>query len=279
MRRRFKLFCVLCVFFCFSGGLAQAKSAAKKRPVSSKKITASGVYVADLSTNKVVLSKNATTRFYPASTVKLLTALVVLEHFPLEGNVVASRRAAAVAPTKAGLASGVSYSARDLLRVLLATSANDAGVALAEAVCGSETEFADLMNQKARRLGAKNSHFTNATGLPDTRQVTTAQDLSLIARAAFSNSFIVSVMKEKRITISGSNGKKIVRANHNKLLWRLTQPKVYGKTGYTRLAGHCYAGVSYGGKRNLVFVILKSRNPWGDIYKILGVRQKKKGRG
>ncbi len=237
-------------------------------------MTAQAGYAMDHTNRRVLFSRQAHKRFYPASTVKLLTALVVLDQLNLAEEVVVSRRAAGIQPTVAGLTRGARYTASDLLEVLLATSANDAGVALAEAVSGSESAFAALMNKKARSLGARESHFTNATGLPDKNQYTTAYDLALITRAAFRHSFINRVMKKKSVSITGSDGKKIIRNNHNKLLWRVAYPDVLGKTGYTIAAGHCYAGVAYYKDRTVSVVILKSRQPWQDIAGILNLKYK-----
>jgi D-alanyl-D-alanine carboxypeptidase len=147
-------------------------------------------------------------------------------------------------------------------------------VALAEAVAGTEQEFAGLMNRKARELGMKDSHFTNATGLPDRSQRASARDLATLTRAAFRHPFIATVMGEKRVTFTGRDGKTISRTNHNKLLWYLDHPRVLGKTGYTRSAKHCYAGIAYYDDRRVSVVILKSRRPWADIYSLLGVPRK-----
>ncbi|MDD5019704.1 MAG: serine hydrolase [Candidatus Omnitrophica bacterium] len=238
-------------------------------------VTARAVYAVDYTNRKVLFARNQRMKLYPASTVKLMTALVVLDRQDLKDSVVVSSRAVNVEPTRAGLTRGASYSVADLLEVLLATSANDAGVALAESVAGSESEFAVLMNRKAKEIGMKDSYFANATGLPDSRQVTSAYDMSILTRTAFSHPFVKKVMTKKSITIRGSDGKKITRRNHNKLLWRLDDPQVLGKTGYTRSAGHCYAGIAYYDDRRVSVVILKSRKPWTDIYALLGVRQKK----
>lgn len=81
-------------------------------------------------------------------------------------------------------------------------------------------------------------------------------------------------MAEKRVTITGSDGRKISRVNHNKLLWHLARPQVLGKTGYTRSAQHCYAGMAYYDDRRVSLVILKSRKPWADIFSVLGVPRK-----
>jgi D-alanyl-D-alanine carboxypeptidase len=210
-------------------------------------------------------------KLYPASTVKLLTGLVVLDRIDLTERVRVSWRAASAEPTRVGLAAGASHSVEELLEMALATSANDAAVALAEAVAGTEGEFAGLMNRKARELGMTDSHFTNATGLPDRFQRSSAYDLAILSRAAFRHPFIRKVMAKKHVTMTDGDGKTISRANHNKLLWRLGNPQVLGKTGYTRSAQHCYAGIAYYDDRRISLAILKSRQPWGDIYSLLGV--------
>lgn len=239
-------------------------------------VTAQAVYAVDHASGKIVCVKNARMKLHPASTVKLLTALVVLERRAVTDEVWVSSRAARVEPTRAGLTEGASHSVAELLALLLATSANDAAVALAEAVAGTEDEFAGLMNRKARELGMTDSHFTNATGLPDRSQRASARDLATLTRVAFRHPFIATVMGEKRVTITGSDGKTISRTNHNKLLWYLDHPRVLGKTGYTRSARHCYAGVAYYDDRRVSVVILKSQRPWTDIYSLLGVPRKAK---
>ena len=248
--------------------------AARTSPAGSGReclVTAQAGYAVDFTNGKVLCAKNTRMKLYPASTVKLMTALVVLDRTDFTAGVLVSSRAANAEPTRAGLAEGSVHSVEALLGTLLATSANDAAVALAEAVAGTEDEFAGLMNRKARELGMKDSHFANATGLPDKSQVSSAHDLALLTRAAFRHPFIEQVMAQKRVTITGSDGKRISRANHNKLLWRLDNPRVLGKTGYTRSAQHCYAGIAYYDDRRVSLVILKSRRPWADIYALLGV--------
>lgn len=264
--RKFLAIFLIGNIFLFGAREAEAKKATA--------ITARAGYAVDSSSKKVLFSRNPKMKFYPASTVKLLTALVVLDNMKLKGSIRVSERASSVAPTKAGLTRGASYSVSELLKVLLATSANDAGVALAEAVSGSQERFALLMNKKARALGCRNSNFTNPTGLPDKRQLTTAYDLYLITRAAFNDPFIASVMRQKNVTIAGSDGKTITLRNHNKLLWKMLEPCVLGKTGYTRSAGHCYAGLATYDDGRVIVVILKSRNPYADIRRILSKRPK-----
>jgi len=252
-------------------GVARASVAASGRECP---VTALAVYAVNQTDGKVLCAKNARRRLYPASTLKLMTALVVLDRKDVTEEIRVSSRAANAEPTRAGLTEGSSHSTGDLLAVLLATSANDAAVALAEAVAGSEAEFAGLMNRKARELGMKETHFTNATGLPDRSQTSSAHDLAILTLAAFRHPFIEKVMAQKRVIITGSDGKRISRVSHNKMLWRMDHPQILGKTGYTRSAQHCYAGIAYYDDRRVSLVILKSRRPWADIYSLLGVPRK-----
>lgn len=182
--KRSKFLVLLLVIFGLYNGVT-AEAYARSQRVSAEKdpngITAQAVYAVDYTNRKVIFARNPNLRFYPASTVKLLTALVVLDNKKLEDSVVVSKQATEIAPTKAELTAGATYSVEDLLKVLLATSANDAAVALAQSVSGSTDSFAVLMNKKAVRLGCRRSRFSNPTGLPDRRQVTTAYDLSLMS--------------------------------------------------------------------------------------------------
>jgi len=264
---------LLCLVLFSVSATALARKASSSG--ASCGVTAQGVYAVDYTNRRVLMCRRARTAYCPASTVKLLTALVVLEEKALDDRVRVSHKATRVEPTRAGLKAGVTYSVADLVEALVATSANDAGVALAEEVAGSEAAFAALMNKKARALGAKASHFTNATGLPDAKMKTTPYDFSIITREAFSHPFIVKAMKKKYVTIRGSDGRAIRRRNHNRFLWRRTYPEVLVKTGYTRSARHCYAGIAYFDDYRVSFVLFKSRRPWDDIERILGVRPKK----
>lgn len=254
-------------------GYAGPKAARKSR---TPLVTAETAYAVDYTNRRVLFARDIHRKCFPASTVKLMTALVVLESKDLDEWVPISARAAHIQPTRAGLKRQARYRVRDLLRVLLATSANDAGVALAESVAGSEEDFADLMNKKARALGMRDSRFTNATGLPDKQQVSSVYDLFLLTRAALSVPFVKSALEEESVTIAGTDEKLITRRNHNKLLWRVAYPRVLGKTGYTITARHCYAGIAYYEDRRVCVVIMKSRKPWSDIYALLGIPVKKK---
>ena len=153
-------------------------------------LTANTALLWDPANNQRYFDLGADREVFPASTTKVLTALLVLENLPLDKYVTVSQHATQVPQTKLGLRAGESYRVRDLLYGLILKSANDAAVALAEAVAGSEGKFVDMMNARARQIGAMHSHFANPHGLPSPGpQFTTASDMALIFTQALKNDF------------------------------------------------------------------------------------------
>jgi len=262
--RKFYLRYSICLLVLFCFVLTSFAEFDKK-----KLVTAQSAILVDLNKNKILYSKNIHTKRAPASTIKILTALVALEKIGTNADVKISKNATSVEPTKIWLAQGAKYNSLDLINAILISSANDASIALAEAVSGSEPEFAKIMTMRAKQLGAKNSNFKNASGLPKKNQYSTAYDLYRIVKAALKNSVIYQTMKKKREKIKGTLGKEITLTNHNKMLFRKVYPLVLVKTGYTKSARHCFAGVAYFGKRKYAIIILKSRKPWTDIENLL----------
>jgi D-alanyl-D-alanine carboxypeptidase len=239
-------------------------------------ITAKAAIVMDVGNKKILYSQNPHLKLPPASTAKLVTAMVVLDRLKLSQKVYISKKAASVEPTKAYLSQGAYYRTDDLVAALLIKSANDAGIALAEAVAGSEDKFARLMNKKARSLGAKNSDFKNSTGLPSKGQYSTAYDMALIIKAATRYPYIKKVLMKKSFSFTGSTGRKKKISSHNKLLWETPKPSVIGKTGYTFAAKRCFAGIAFYKKRKVAVVVLKSDRLWWDVKNILWVTRPKK---
>ncbi len=191
---------------------------------------------------RVVYSYRPDRRLPPASTVKVLTAMVVIDHLPLKRWVKVSSRAASVEPSKCYLREGEEYRVEDLLYAMLISSANDAAVVLAEAVAGSEKRFAELMNRKARRCGARNSRFVTASGLPAKGQFSTARDLAKIMRIARYYGLIVNALSRRVYSFRSRGGRTIRVVNHNKLLWNRSWNWVRGKTGFTSRARQCFLG-------------------------------------
>lgn len=223
---------------------------------------------------RVVYSKDPHLILPPASTAKIMTALVVLKNSPLEKEVRVSRFATSMEPSKVYIKEGEVYFTRDLLKALLLNSGNDASVALAESVAGSEEEFVKMMNDTARAIGARNTNFKNSNGLPAKGQYSTVYDLALIVREAMKYKDFVEIIKIKRGQIKEAKGGRVIKLkNHNKSLWKDTSYLILGKTGYTKEAGHCFAGyIEYSRWRRIIVVILKSRNKWQDLEKLVEVK-------
>lgn len=232
-------------------------------------LTAKSCVVVDVKGGTILYSKQPNLKLPGASTAKVMTALLVLEHLPMKQKVTISRNAAGQVPSKAGLTSGTEYSVEDLLKAVLVASSNDAAVALAEAVAGSEKKFAYQMNLKARALGINDTFFVNATGLPDEtfKQYTTAYDLARLMRVAVKDKRIDKILGITETSIEGSDGKAIRIRAHNKMLWKIPRI-VKGKTGWTRVSRHTFVGTNYSADKSITFALLSSKKLWTDIERL-----------
>jgi serine-type D-Ala-D-Ala carboxypeptidase (penicillin-binding protein 5/6) len=230
-------------------------------------LTAQSSILMDSRSKKVIYSLHSRTKFAPASTVKIMTALVVFNKAHLKKNVLVSNFAASMEPSKIYIAPGESYRTEDLLKALLMSSANDVAVALAESVAGSEKKFAAMMTETARGIGAVNTNFKNASGLPAKGQYSTAHDMALIMSEAMKYPALIDIMKTKHSEIKEIKSGRIIKLkNHNKSLWNDKPYSLIGKTGYTINAGQCFAGyIQYGKRRKVIVVMLKGRKLWPDL--------------
>lgn len=234
--------------FC---GLAQAQ-----QPPA---VIARAWLVVDLTSNTVLAGENADERFEPASLTKLMTAYLVFaalrdKKIAIDQQIHASEKARRAAGSRMFVDSKKPVSVDELIRGMVVQSGNDACIALAELVAGSEEAFAGLMNREAARLGMKNSKFMNSSGLPDAQHYSTARDLELLAAALirdFPEQYAqYYAQKEFRYN-------NITQANRNRLLW--LDPTVDGvKTGFTEAAGYCLIASSKRGARRLLSVLLGS---------------------
>jgi D-alanyl-D-alanine carboxypeptidase (penicillin-binding protein 5/6) len=239
-------------------------------PGSVPKTSASSVIVINVSNGQVLYEKNPDQIRAPASTTKLLTGLIVAETGSLDRPVTVAQVDTFAEPVKLNIKPGDIYQRIDLLRALLVKSPNDVARCLARDNAGSIEAFAEKMNQRAAALGATHSHFVNPNGLPDARQYSTARDLSTIARVAYANPTIRSIVCLPQLVFRFANGRTRELENTNKLLRRL--PYCNGmKTGYTEAAGKCLiASGSRPGKDIIVVVLGDSHNGvWRDAGALL----------
>ena len=219
-------------------------------------IAAKAYLLADYNSGQLLVAHNPHQRVEPASLTKLMTAYVTFaalkqKTITADQLVVASRRAWKSEGSRMFIEPNKPVTVNELLRGVIVQSGNDACIALAEAVAGSEEVFAQMMNREAQRLGMKNTNFVNSTGLPHPQHYTTAYDLSLLAAALirdFPEYYPLYSIKEYRYN-------NITQSNRNRLLW--VDPTVDGmKTGYTENAGYCLISSAHRGPRRLVSVVL-----------------------
>jgi D-alanyl-D-alanine carboxypeptidase (penicillin-binding protein 5/6) len=209
--------------------------------LSPKRIPAKAAIVMDDS-GTVLYAKYPNAKLAPASTVKLVTAMVVLDNLTPETRVTISRNAAAVRSIKPRIRTDEEFAVSDLLHLALMKSINSAAVALAEATAGSERDFVPLMNRKAKEIGANTTLFANASGLPKGAQYTTVSDLALIMKHALTYPFIREILGKKEFLITTAEGRDLFLENTNDLLWLQQDNLICGKTGYTGNARHCFVG-------------------------------------
>ncbi len=257
--------------FLFSP-IAKSWAAKKKRGIG--KISARSVIFSNSTRAKRLYGKNVNTRVPPASTVKVLTALLVLEKLPLDKVVTVSSRALYPQPSKIHVKAGEQYDVKSLLYALLLNSANDAAVVLAEAVAGSETEFVAMMNRRAKALGCKSTKVVNPHGLPHGQtQYTTAYDMYLIFREVLKYSFFREAITYQHKVIYSQAGRRIALTSHNDILFSKWKQKLYGKTGYTRSAKSCFVGYTKKGNDDVIIAIFgcQSGRRWKEIKHIVSV--------
>ncbi len=222
-------------------------------------INARSAVVMDASTGRILYAKNPNLRLPPASTTKLMTAILVMEKADLSEITRISRNVTNVSPLKAGFKRGDEVTIETLLYAALLESANDAAVALAEAVSGSEEQFVNLMNKKADALGLSDTRFINPHGLPGPGQYITAFDLARIMKYALKCPKLKEIIGTRVAGISTEGGDELFLKNTNKLLWS-EEDLIGGKTGYTRKARHCFVCAAEREKETVVVAILGSPN-------------------
>ena len=210
--------------------------------------------VMDALTGKVLFSHNGLQHRQVASTQKLVTAMVVLEHGSLDRKVVIQPSDTKADPTKLGFRAGEVYSRRELLNALMIRSFNDVAVALARDTAGSVPRFAQLMNAKARQMGMYNSRFANPNGLP-ADQYSTAIDMARCAYYVYRNPELRNIICKRQYAFTRANGRTLLLRNTNKLLTQ--NPWVTGmKTGYTNAAGRCLVSSAGVNGRHVIVVVL-----------------------
>lgn len=240
----------------------------KTAPDSPPSITADAAILMEAHTGQILYAKNPHEPRPPASTTKIITALLALEGGRLDQVVTVSSRAAAVGECSMHLFPGQRLTLEQLLYGALLRSGNDACVAIAEHIAGSEHNFVLLMNQKARELGALDTHFCNPNGLPAQGHLSSAYDLALLTRYALKNPTFKAIVSTRYRSFCGSECGEYHLHNTNRLLWSY-QGADGVKTGTTNEAGMCLVASASREGRQLISVVLHSNARYTDTMALL----------
>ena len=233
-------------------------------------IHASAAVLIEADSSAVLFSKRHDLRRAPASTTKMMTAIVALEKGDLSKEIKVSRLAAGTPGSTIRLRAGDRLSLKELLEGMMLCSGNDGSMAVAEGVAGNVNAFVSLMNLKAKEIGAINTNFKNPHGLRAPSHYTTALDLALIARYAMTNPKFAQLVSKKTATLrwSDDQNKVVPIRNTNRLLWYLEGADGV-KTGTTNEAGRCLVASACREGRRFIAVVLNSGDRWGDCARLL----------
>ena len=232
-------------------------------PVQVQAISAEKAYVLDAVSGRALYDKNGDQKSLIASTTKIMTALIVCEQCNVLDRMRIPKEAVGIEGSSMYLREGEVLTIQELLYGLMLSSGNDAAVALA-IYCGGTVEgFAELMNDKARRLGLTGTHFENPNGLDSPEHYSTARDLAVLAAYAMENPIFQKTVSTKNVKI----GQRYLQ-NHNKLLWQVDGADGV-KTGYTKAAGRILVSSANRNGRRLVAVTLHAPDDWNDHRELL----------
>ncbi|MEG3070063.1 MAG: D-alanyl-D-alanine carboxypeptidase family protein [Candidatus Syntrophopropionicum ammoniitolerans] len=230
-------------------------------------ITGEAAVLMDSSSGQLLFAKNPDQRMYPASTTKIITAIIALESGRINDIVTIPLEACNVEGSAVGLQEGEQITLNDLIYALMLNSGNDCAVAIACHLGGSVDGFVQQMNKKAYEVGAVNTHFNNPNGLPEPNHYSTARDMALIAGYAMKNDNFRDIVSTKTQTIERSDPEaQVYLCNSNKMFWNY-DIAVGIKTGYTEAAGQCLVTEAIRDQRELISVVMKSEgvNIWTDL--------------
>lgn len=228
---------------------------------------ASGAILIDADSKQILYDKNADKKLFPASTTKIMTMIIMFEainnkKISFDDQVTTSKYAASMGGSQVYLEEGESMSLEDMFKSIAIASANDASVAVSEYIAGSTNKFVEMMNQKAKELNLKNTHFENVTGLHDNNHYTCPYDLAMMA------SYLIKIGGDKLLSVT-SLYDSYIREDTKQSFWLVNTNKLLKlyegvdglKTGYTKEAGYCLVTTAKRDGQRLVGVVMKESEP------------------
>src|SRR5213592_5219559 len=245
-------------------GLILAAALAAPAYAAGPYITARAAIIIDAATGEVVWERNSTEPLPPASTTKVMTAILALESGRLDESFRVSENAR-TPPSGIHLRAGQRMRLKNLLYAVLLNSANDAAEVVAEGLAGSEEVFAAHMTARARELGAGTAHFANPHGLTAPGHEASARDLAVIFRHGLDLPLFREILETRsvQVPLESARVQWVALHSHNRLLSGYAY-QVIGKTGYTRPARRCFVGAARHGDRELIIALLGARDLWAD---------------
>jgi len=266
-----KVFAVLCMILSLLLSLPVYASVP-----DADDISAQAAILMDAETGQVLYEKNAAEQRQPASITKIMTAMLVLENLDTDATLTASEKAVDMPSwsSSAYIKAGERLTVEEAMYALMLRSANEAANILAEEIAGSQSGFADMMNERALELGAADSHFTNAHGLSGKNHYTTAYDMAIITRQAVRTPGFLTYFGAPTYYMDETNesGARAFTHTHRMLLSNYSQYReevIGGKTGYTMPAGYTLVTVAERDGRTLICVVMKSESMYADTGKLL----------
>lgn len=268
-----KLFAKILLLVVFTTSILNISYASTAENLANlnNNIHSKAAVVIEETTGKVIYNKNAYERNYPASTTKILTAIIAIEECNLDETAVASEYAITSIPsgyTDANIQIGESLSIKDLLYAMMVKSANEAAVIIAEHISGNVDEFSKLMNKKAEEIGCKDSHFVNPNGVHDENHYSTAYDMAIIAQYCMKNETFRKIVSTTSYTLPAtnmyesndrtfSNSNTLIIKNNNAREDNYYYPYATGiKTGYTSSAQNCLVASAEKNGMKFISVVL-----------------------
>ena len=228
---------------------------------------ASGAILIDADSKQILYDKNADKKLFPASTTKIMTMIIMFEainnkKISFDDQVTTSKYAASMGGSQVYLEEGENMSLEDMFKSIAIASANDASVAVSEYIAGSTNKFVEMMNQKAKELNLKNTHFENVTGLHDNNHYTCPYDLAMMA------SYLIKIGGNKLLSVT-SLYDSYIREDTKQSFWLVNTNKLLKlydgvdglKTGYTKEAGYCLVTTAKRDGQRLVGVVMKESEP------------------
>lgn len=281
--RGFSFFLILCLLFVSTEPRLIAYAKEKDTVLKDSDLYARAALLMEGNTGQILYSKNGEQQLPMASTTKIMTLIVLLEQANPDDIVTFSQNAASQPDVQMNAKLGEQYYLRDLYYSLMLESHNDTAVALAEHIGGTVEGFAEIMNQKAKEIGAENTHFVTPNGLDAKEHYTTAYDLALITYYALKIPEFVKITTTKSHTIKEINGKRTLTVTNKNRFLSMMEGAIGVKTGFTGEAGYCFVGAIQRADRVLISVVLGCRWPpfrdakWTDTRKLMdyGLQLKK----